>query len=332
MAHWAIIGSGLAGARLASLLSDRHDVTIFEKSHSSAGRMSSRRRSYLDQDYAFDHGAQYFTIKGDAFRSVCAPFIQDGTIQEWPMHAVDLDVYGNTVPRQMKDPVYVACPGMTALAKAIIGQAVESGAEINHKTEIAQLEHINGSWHLTDTNGQRYGGFDGVVAAIPAPQAAKIIPQAKPDLDQVKMLGCLTVMLGFDDPKYLPQEWNAGFVQEGPLGFISVNSSKPTRSAQSSLVVQARNTWADPRLDEDPERLEQMMHDHIESMLGINARDAVVTSFHRWRYASTQTPLGRSFWRHKKGDLAVIGDWCIKGRVEAAFDSGTALAKDILGH
>ena len=337
MGKWAIIGAGLAGVTLAKELSKKHEVTVFEKSHSSAGRMSTRRRSSGGDEFSFDHGAQYFTIKGQGFQDAMRPYLDQGIVQPWAAKMVTMTKDGVT-PRVSSHPIYVATPSMTGLVKAMA-----TGLDIRHQIEISAITSTapnadQAPWQLTDTDGAIYDGFDGVVTAIPAKQAAQLIPDAKPDLDQVTMLGCLTVMLGFDDdhafrPKgahQWPEDATAIFIEDAPLGFIALNSSKPGRGDKPSVVVQANNAWADPRLDEDPKELEAILHQEIKSTLGIDPEKAAVTSFHRWRYAATETPLGQPFWRHEHGQLAAIGDWCIKGRVEAAYDSAMALAEVIL--
>jgi predicted NAD/FAD-dependent oxidoreductase len=50
---------------------------------------------------------------------------------------------------------------------------------------------------------------------------------------------------------------------------------------------------------------------------------------HRWRYAQTQEPLGKSFLWDKRSGLGVCGDWCLGHRVENAFVSGLELALKI---
>ena len=55
----AIIGAGIAGITVAKAVQDIADVIIFEKSRGLGGRMAQRRRT----GYAFDHGAQYFSLR-----------------------------------------------------------------------------------------------------------------------------------------------------------------------------------------------------------------------------------------------------------------------------
>lgn len=63
----AIIGSGLAGLTAArTLMQAGHEVTVFEKSRGVGGRMSTRQTEFG----SFDHGAQYFTVRDDRFRTL----------------------------------------------------------------------------------------------------------------------------------------------------------------------------------------------------------------------------------------------------------------------
>jgi predicted NAD/FAD-dependent oxidoreductase len=42
------------------------------------------------------------------------------------------------------------------------------------------------------------------------------------------------------------------------------------------------------------------------------------------------TPLGRAFLRDADGGLYIGGDWCLGARIEEAWDSGAAMAADLL--
>ena len=320
----AIIGSGLAGATAASILSPHHDVTVFEKSRASAGRMCTRRRSDASGiEYAFDHGAQYFTIKGDDFANALAPMLADGTVMPWDVPMVKITADGNSQPRPTD--AYVACPGMTALAKTFL-----NGITLHHETEINAINPHEAKWQLADKNGNIYDGFDRVITAIPAAQTAALMPAEFPHhqaLMATKMMACFTVMLGFAEEISLP--FGGAFVDDSPIGFISVNSSKPSRQGGFSLVVQANNNWAEPRVDDDPSHAEIALKKELMRLTGIDASAAAVASFHRWRYAATATPSANDKLYDDGLGLYAIGDWCLAGRVEAAFDSGLAIGRHL---
>ena len=64
--------------------------------------------------------------------------------------------------------------------------------------------------------------------------------------------------------------------------------------------------------------------------LGVTPDDVVYAAAHRWRYARVTGALGHPFLSSVDGTLHLGGDWCIGARIEAAWQSGTAIADDIL--
>ena len=75
----AIIGAGLSGLTVANKLSGKANVTLFEKSAGVGGRMSTRRAA----PYFFDHGAQFFKIKSNAFEEFLGPMLESNKIKIW---------------------------------------------------------------------------------------------------------------------------------------------------------------------------------------------------------------------------------------------------------
>ena len=68
MAKIAIIGAGLSGATAARGLADAgHCVRLFDKGRGPGGRMSTRRIDTALGQVRLDHGAQFFTARGESF-------------------------------------------------------------------------------------------------------------------------------------------------------------------------------------------------------------------------------------------------------------------------
>ena len=127
----AIQGSGISAATCARLLSKGgHDVTVFEAGRGPGGRMSTRRASPSGKkgtdaaaEYQWDHGAQYFSPKSEAFAHVVDDWCTQGFAAAWDQgHHCLWSKQGGVVP----DPKaalatrYVGSPGMNAIPKGLL--------------------------------------------------------------------------------------------------------------------------------------------------------------------------------------------------------------------
>ena len=93
------------------------------------------------------------------------------------------------------------------------------------------------------------------------------------------------------------------------------------------MMVQSQNQWAEGHKDDDKEKVHAMLLEEASDLLKQDLSKAQHQVLHRWLYASTSLPAGENFLFDESNQLAAIGDWCIKGRVEAAFESGNQLAE-----
>jgi len=314
----AVIGAGLSGLTFASRLNEKAEITIFEKSRGIGGRMATR----YSEHYEFDHGAQYFTAKGMAFQEFLEPYLERGIVKNWNPNLVTLSKEG-VKERISNHPSYVASPKMNALAKEIAGEINLIG-----NTHIEKVIGEAGAWELIDKEGSNHGIFDYVIFAIPSHQVEALAPvhfEHLGQIKQVKMDACFSLMLGFE--KSLEVGFDGAFVEGSPIGWISVNSSKPERPQGFSMMVQSHNQWAEMHVNEDKDKVQAMLLEEAADLLNQDLSGAEHQVLHRWLYASTSAAAGQSFLFDENNQLACIGDWCIKGRVEAAFDSGNLLAQ-----
>lgn len=314
----AVIGAGLSGLTFASRVNAKAEVTVFEKSRGIGGRMATRYAEH----YEFDHGAQYFTAKGKAFQEFLEPFVEKEIVRNWQPNLVTLSK-GGAKQRVSNHPSYVASPRMNSLSKELAKDLKLVG-----NSHIEQITGSAGVWELIDKEGSSHGVFDEVVFAIPSHQAAVLVPENFKYLEQikqVKMDACFSLMLGFKNP--LQVDFDGAFVEGSPIGWMSINSSKPERPQGFSMMVQSQNRWAEANVDEDKDKVQAMLLEEASQLLNHDLSSAEHQVLHRWLYASTSVPGGESFFHDEHNQLACIGDWCIKGRVEAAFDSGNLLAQ-----
>lgn len=319
----AIIGAGLSGLVLAHQLKNRADVTLFEKSRSVGGRLATR---YADP-YQFDHGAQFYLVKTDAFQNFLQPLIEQGIVENWCADFVEITGTKITGNRKWDESPahYVSAPKMNAL-----GNHLAQGLNIKLQTQVQPIAPIENHWHLTDDKGESLGEFDWVISTAPAEQSAALLPESFAHYERVKntkMQGCYALMLGYKQPLVLP--WQAALVKQADLSWVSVNSSKPKRDIGYSLQALATNNWADEHMEDDVESVQAHMLAELAKVTGVAVDHADHIALHRWRYANVKKQSGEPSLIDPKSQLGACGDWCIQGRVESAFTSAMHLADTI---
>ncbi|HAA92903.1 MAG: amine oxidoreductase [Rhodospirillaceae bacterium] len=318
----AIIGAGLAGLTLAHRLRGSAEIAVFDKSWRPGGRLSTRQKA----GFQFDHGAQYFTIRSDEFRDFLQPALTEGAVRPWDARVVTLEAGQHPVEANRDEPIYVGAPSMNTLP-AFLAKEISVSCEI----EIDDCRREPEGWLLSDRAGITHGPFDWVVSTAPAPQSRLLLGEdfaAKAGFDAVRMRGCFSLMLGFESS--LGIAWQGAFVKNSPIGWLALDSSKPGRDNATSLLVQAAGAWADEHLEDTPEQIESHLIEELRTLVGIDGGTARHHALHRWRYAGTAEPAGENFLIDQENQLAACGDWCIKGRVEAAFVSASKLGQLLL--
>ena len=319
----AIIGAGISGLTVAKKLAKLNEVIVFDKSRGIGGRMATRR---VD-DYHFDHGAQFFTAKSEEFKELCQKAKSDGIIEEWNCNFAEITE--NKINKKWQfgndKAHFVAKPQMNSLCKYI-------GKDLNILTakQISSVNFDNSKWTLKTLENEIFEDFDYLILAIPSHQAVNLIPANFKYFDiveNIKMSGCFTLMLGFHEDINL--EFDAALVKESNISWISVNSSKPERPKGFSLVVNSSNRWADENIEEDLEIIKEKMITSLKEIIDFDSKNINYQNIHRWSYANAALRKGDKSLFDKSLNLCICGDYLISGRVENAFLSGLDLYKNI---
>jgi predicted NAD/FAD-dependent oxidoreductase len=195
--------------------------------------------------------------------------------------------------------------------------------QVELQTRVTHIEadSLNkAQWQLrtagVDDSTHVFSGFDAVVLAVPSPQAQALLKTAPKSsallkkIDKVTVHPCWTLMLAFPQAVQpglttLGPQWNAARSTHHRIAWLARESSKPGRK-----IV---------------ERVQAKLLKAFSEVTGIRAEPAHIEA-HRWMYAKTDTPLGKSHLWDAKAGIGLCGDWCIGHRVEDAFVSGLELA------
>lgn len=320
----AVIGAGLAGLSCATALQHAgFTVSVFEKSRGAAGRMSTRRGGDDDAAWQADHGAQYFTAHDPKFQAEVARWCEAGVAAVWTPRLKIID--GGELRDAEEKTRYVGMPRMTSPANFLADKLT-----LITQATIKQLQRDDDGWRLVSAeHGLVDECFEAVLLAIPAPQAAVLLPSVAPVFAAIakatNMRGCWTLMLQFAATVGLP--FDAAFVHNHALSWIARDRSKPARTGLESWVLQASPEWSEAHLEDAADSVAAAL---TESFIDMGGPTPSTWTAHRWRYASTEPVQQREcVWDAELG-IGLCGDWLNGGKVEGAWLSGRQLAQRLV--
>lgn len=316
----AVIGAGISGLTLARQLLHCADVTVFEKSRGVGGRIATRRIDGLQ----FDHGAQFVTARTPEFMSLLQAASIDGAVADWQPRSISLSPERKAWKRDWFEPHYVGQPGMTHLAKYL---ATDVETELNCPVEA--VKQRDGQWWMVTASGER-GPFDWLISTAPAPQTATLLSgvAAVTDfLEPVCMKPCIAFMIRFNDERPFP--WQVIEARDSFLDWIADESSRPERPDGAALTVHADPLWSEGRFKDDDAQLTAAVVDELTRLTGIDGNAFKVLAIKRWRYARVIQVAEAPCLLLPEQQLGVCGDFCVGGRVEAAFISALTLSRQL---
>lgn len=315
-----IIGAGLAGLTAARTLAESGDtVTLFDKGRRPGGRANTREHG----NRRFDHGAQYFTIHGDAGRTWLEELQAAGVVGEWHGRLVYID--GDGVSPASDARRYVAIPGMVDLALLLA-----EDLDVRMRIRIETTHRHEDRWILVDTEGAKHGPFDQIIVAVPAPQAAPLLeaaPAIQARVQAVAMQPCWAAMLAF--PHRIDAAFDGAFVRKGPLTWVARNSSKPGRPDEEAWVLHFGPEWTRNHWDHAREDVVERALAALRALVD-SVPDPDFSRAHRWGYALASEAVLGILYDPRLG-IGVCGDWTVGGRVEGAMTSGLEIARRLTG-
>jgi len=318
--HVAVIGGGIAGLGCAREMA-RADarVTVFERSRGLGGRLGTRRHGSL----TFDHGAQFVTARSRPFLKYVEVATRAGVARPWKPRIMEDE-------RRWDTPIddwHVGTPGMSAIVRPLA-----RGIELRTGVGVRELLQGARGWELQTDAGRHSRIFDAVAIAVPAPQALTLLGphgRAFRHLTDVRIAPCWSAMFAFELPIEAGAE--ARRWTRGDLVWAACESSKAQRPpGPQSWVVHASPQWSRQHLEADAQEAAQLLLKEFGKTLGCALPTPVFLQAHRWRHAFVEQPLGLPCLVDEELAAGACGDWCIAPRVEAAFESGRALAHSML--
>ncbi len=316
----AIIGAGLAGLSCAQALSAKgHHVQVFEKSRGVGGRMSTR--SF--ETWACDHGAQYFTATDPAFQQQVERWQAAGAAALWEAQVTSFGAEG-WQPIKPSVGRFVGTPSMTAPAKQLAKELT-----IHFSTTVDQLLREGLTWKLhSKEHGLLEPTFDTVLLAIPSKQAEVLVQPHSAAMYarcQDAVMAPSWALMVYATER-LPLDFDAAFINQGMFSWIARSSSKPQRTSGEAWLAHASTAWSLTHENTAKEEATTLMVAGFESLTNYQP---ITFQSHLWRFARLGHATHHGHVFDDTLQMGLCGDWTSTEKVEGAWLSGQALAREV---
>ncbi|MGI9604562.1 MAG: NAD(P)/FAD-dependent oxidoreductase [Acidimicrobiales bacterium] len=313
-----VIGAGLSGlVATRELARSGVEVEVIDKGRSVGGRLATRR---ID-DAVLDHGAQFFTVRGDAFRQTVDDAIADGVVDVWCHGFGEEDGY----------PRYFCPQGMTALAKYVAADAIEHGAQISTGERVGSLRPVGEGWRV-QTDAKRSSVASAIISTAPVPQTLELLDEAgiavHDGLREIVYKPTLAVLAVLDGPSALPEPGAIQQTEDDLFTFVADNQMKGV-SPIPALTMHVNGATSEARYDDEPDIV---LDDLLGEGAGFLGNSSVIAAeLKKWRFAGPRRPWPDPYVSvGKTGTHLLAGDAFAGPKVEGAFNSGFLAAKAII--
>jgi renalase len=321
-----IVGAGISGLLAANALQrEGWDVTVLDKGRGVGGRMATRRVG----GGTFDHGAQFFTVRGDRFSDLVEGWLDAGAAAEWSRGFADAE--GR--PNEDGHPRYRGSRGMTSIPKYLA-----RGLDVRTAERAVRVDASAGGWKVMCESGLLLEA-SALLLAMPVPQALELATSgdyglpanASQQLETVSYGPCLALMVLLDGPADVP--WPGGMQIKGePLDWVGDNQRKGI-SDLPAITIHAGPEWSSAHFEDHEADVTRRMISLASDHLGTDLSTRVIeSSLARWRYSWVTDAHQEPFLAASDNPaLLFCGDAFGQPKVEGAALSGLAAADYLLG-
>ena len=225
MLEFCIIGSGVSGATIASLLKDKFNVAIFDKAKGAGGRSSYKR---FNAKIGFDHGLQYLSPRSKKFKQFTKQLIKKRILKHWRGNHKFLN---ERIKRDKKHIKLIGSKGNNDISKYLL-----KGIDCKFQSELIGIKRYKDCWYLKFKDNSFIFSKNLIITA-PFPQSKKLTSRfvkTKLFKNKVRMNASITVLLITNKTG---NKFSSFFTNDADLGWVSYENSKKRFKFDKDLWV-----------------------------------------------------------------------------------------------
>jgi renalase len=338
-----IVGAGIAGlSAAAELVANGWRVLVLEKSRGVGGRMATRRVG----EAVYDHGAQFFTVRGPAFGGMVAEAHEAGSVARWCegfSQAASIDA--TVMPATDGHARWRGMSGMTDLPKRLAAQLPADRCVVRTSVKVAAIGVDGGRVRISLDTGPEEGEpttlhASAAIVTSPVPQSLDlfaaggllsadggIAPDVHQQLATVTYDPSFALMLSLNRASLVPVPGGIQFAG-GPISWLADNQQKGI-SVVPALTVHASGAFSRQHFDDPPEQVTAALVDLVRPWIDGDPATAIVgQSLHRWKFATPTTIIPAPLVAVVASPpIVCCGDAFGGPKVEGAASSGLAAGR-----
>lgn len=316
-----VVGAGISGLLAArELQSAGWRVLVLDKGQDIGGRMATRRFG----GGVFDHGAQFFTVRGERFGGLVEGWLREDAATEWSRGFAGSD----GEPNQDGHPRYRGTQGMTSIPNRLA-----HGLDVRTGERVAEVNLRDGLWEVACESGL-WESASSLLLTAPVPQSLALVASGnfaleesiEGQLERISYSPCVALMVVLDGPSAVPEPGGVQIKGE-PLDWVGDNQKKDI-SDVPAVTIHAGPGWSREHFDASEEEITGSLLSLAERWIGSHV---IETSLARWRYSWVDNPHPEPCLPASDDPpLVFCGDAFGQPKVEGAALSGLAAADVLL--
>ncbi len=319
MIDFCILGSGLSGSTIASLLKTNYSVEVIDKAKGVGGRSSNKK---VNKSISFDHGLQYYSPKDTQFKKFLTNLIKKKILKIWGGNHLDF-----TFKNEMNCLKIIGVKGNNDLNKYLLKKIKK---KLNQ--EIISIKFKKTYWEILGKYNKFYS--KNLIITFPFDQTKKL---AKRYLNNsflnlnIKMSPNITLLLKQQTNQKIPI--SSIKLRNKVISWVaSENSKKRFFSKDNYWTVQTSEDYSKKIINlykKNKNYYSKQIIKEFSNILNVKSKRFKVFKIHGWKYSFNKKKTNQKCLWNKKYQIGICGDWFLGPNAESSWMSAIALYKEI---